>query len=630
MNKKILPFILSIILVLSVSLPVLATNISPEVTRLAGNDRYLTASAIAKQGWNQSDYAILAYGGNFPDALGVAPLAKKYDAPILLTATNELQNNTEKTLKDLKVKNVIIVGGTGVISNNIESQLESMGISVERISGANRYETSVKIAQKLGSTNELIVATGEDYPDALSIAPIAAIKQIPIILVPREYIPDSVKDYISSKDIDKTYVIGSSEIISDNVCNLFPNSERITGADKYARNIAINEKFVDTFSSEGVCLATGEGFADAIAGSVFAAKTGNPILLIDSDKYFIHPDLVDYLNELNLSSVNPRITCFGGTSVVPVSIINNVIDFLTGKLSKDSILSIDNITASVNINDNYSLPNTVKAKLYNGTTKDVSVTWDKSTVNTSNSGTYKFLGLVEGYGNITLTLDILDYIVAADDVILTINKGDAISLPETVKGYFGTDDNFNAIYKDVPVVWSNPSALDPKKVGTTHQRISGTVKGYASRVRGPITVNLYLHVKLPSNSREVPIRLITNPKFPLPGTSGEIYCFTGVQKNSIGTPELRLSVENVSNKDIVAFEFTAKLYDSFDRPVYRVGTKNNTFKGIVQELISSGEESWEDPWGFFTWNLVLYDNTTKAKNIIITKVKYKDGSEWNL
>ncbi|KJR45615.1 N-acetylmuramoyl-L-alanine amidase [Desulfosporosinus sp. I2] len=51
---------------------------------MAGFDRFETASKIAKSGWTQSDYAILAYGGNYPDALSSAPLAKKYNAPILL------------------------------------------------------------------------------------------------------------------------------------------------------------------------------------------------------------------------------------------------------------------------------------------------------------------------------------------------------------------------------------------------------------------------------------------------------------------------------------------------------------------------------------------------------------------
>lgn len=59
-------------------------NTSPTITRLAGFDRFETASKIAKSGWTQSDYAILAYGGNYPDALSSAPLAKKYNAPILL------------------------------------------------------------------------------------------------------------------------------------------------------------------------------------------------------------------------------------------------------------------------------------------------------------------------------------------------------------------------------------------------------------------------------------------------------------------------------------------------------------------------------------------------------------------
>jgi serine protease Do len=114
---------------------------SPTITRLAGQTRYDTASAIAKQGWTQSDYAILAFGENYPDALASAPLAKKYNSPVLLTNTSHLPDVTKQTLLDLKVKNVFIVGGTAVISTTVESELQSVGISSTRIAGIDKYET---------------------------------------------------------------------------------------------------------------------------------------------------------------------------------------------------------------------------------------------------------------------------------------------------------------------------------------------------------------------------------------------------------------------------------------------------------------------------------------------------------
>ena len=327
MKKLLTTFTLSLTLLFTFSLTVFAsTATSPTTTRLAGQTRYETASAIAKQGWSQSDYAILAYGENYPDALASAPLAKKYNAPILLTTSSSLPNSTKLALIDLQTKNVIIIGGTGVISSSIDIELQSMGINVTRIFGNDKYETSIKIAQQITTSSELFVCTSEDYPDALSVAPIAALKQIPIILVPRDYLPDSVKSYISSVDINKTYVIGYSDVIDDSVANQFSNSERILGSDKYSRNIAVNQKFNTEFSSDNICLATGEGFADALTGSAYAVKISSPIILINNSS----PENTKSYYQQRFMNAN-NICVFGGTAVISDPQINSL----------NSILNVD-------------------------------------------------------------------------------------------------------------------------------------------------------------------------------------------------------------------------------------------------------------------------------------------------
>jgi putative cell wall-binding protein len=288
MKKNILGLLLSFIIVLCFAIPTLASTYTI-INRIAGVDRYATAVEIARKGWTQSDYVVLAYGENFPDALSAGVLAKKYNAPILLTSSNALPDVTMQALTDLQAKNVIIIGGTGVISSSIETKLQQLGIITMRIGGYDRYETAIKIAQQLDRPSELIVTTGEDYPDALSIAPIAAAKQIPIILVPKNSLPSSVKDYIATLSVSKTYVVGDSSIIDDSVFNQFSNPERIAGADKYERNIAINQKFGNEFNPSGICLATGEGFADALTGAAYASRKNVPIILIPNSSSAVNP-----------------------------------------------------------------------------------------------------------------------------------------------------------------------------------------------------------------------------------------------------------------------------------------------------------------------------------------------------
>jgi len=321
LKKRNTNLVLLITIIFSLSFPTLTfANPSPTTTRLAGFDRYETASQIAKSGWAQSDYAILAFGENYPDALSAAPLAKKYNAPILLTTSKSLPNTTKQTLIDLQVKNVIIIGGTGVILASVESELQSMGLNTTRIFGNDKYETSIKVAQQITTTpSTLFVVTGEDYPDALSVASIASIKQIPIILVPNDSMPASVKNYLAVINVSKTYVIGYSDIISDKVCNQFPNTERILGSDKYARNIAVNQMFNSNFKSDNICVATGEGFADALTGTAYSAKISEPIILINNDS---PTNTKDYYQQ-RLSKAS-NVYTFGGTGIISDNVIQDL------------------------------------------------------------------------------------------------------------------------------------------------------------------------------------------------------------------------------------------------------------------------------------------------------------------
>lgn len=629
MNNKMFSLFLIFSFVFSLSFPTLAfADTSP--TRLAGSDRYSTAAEIAKQGWTQSDYAVLVYGANFPDALAATPLAKKYDAPILLTTTNNLSSATKQTLADLQVKNVFIIGGTGVISTNIESEIHKMGITTTRISGKDRYDTSYNVNQYLeGEKNTpIVISYGGNFPDALAISSFAAFNNWPILLVQTDALPEKMKDFISDNQPSDIYITGGVGVISANIesqiKSIAPNAiiTRFAGQDRFDTATQIIQEF--SSSPQNLYLASGFGFADALAGSVFAAKSGDPILLIDPSSPVVPPSLVEYLSKLHDTNDNLNITCFGGAAVVPPSVSNNVTDFLEGTLDIDSIVSIDNITSSVNENDSYSLPSTVSTKLYNGTTKNVAVEWNTTTVDTSEAGTYKFYGTVDGYsGNVNLTLNVLGKIFYIENIFLNIYRGDTITLPKTVKASFYEG---GVVERDVPIKWDNSKTLDPNVLGNT-QYVNGTVEGYSDENGNPIDITLYLHVMIPSNSNESPINVWNKGFYSY--TTKEFYS-AGIQDNIIGTPELTLIVESVSDKDITAFEFTCQLYDSFDRPVKRLGGNDNTFKGIVQDanLKVSGNNQ-DIRFGVYTFNLVLYDLAQQVKNIKITSVKFSDGKVWN-
>jgi S1-C subfamily serine protease len=154
----------------------------------------------------------------------------------------------------------------------------------------------------------------------LSIAPVAGAKQIPIILVPKNYLPDSVKNYLSALKVNKTYVIGDSSLISDNVYNQFSNQQRIVGADKSERNIAINKEFDSSFNSGSICVATGEDFVDALTGAAYAAKLSAPIMLLVGNSPSNATQ--NYFQE-RLAQAN-NVYVFGGTGVIADTLIQQL------------------------------------------------------------------------------------------------------------------------------------------------------------------------------------------------------------------------------------------------------------------------------------------------------------------
>jgi hypothetical protein len=95
------------------------------VTRIAGANRYETAVEVSKRAFPAgAAVAIIVSGLNFPDALTVAPFTNR--GPILLTDPNRLPPETVTEIRRLKVKDIIIVGGTSAVSTKVENELAAL------------------------------------------------------------------------------------------------------------------------------------------------------------------------------------------------------------------------------------------------------------------------------------------------------------------------------------------------------------------------------------------------------------------------------------------------------------------------------------------------------------------------
>lgn len=286
--------------------------------RIYGSNRIETSIEVSKNGWKDgSKYVVIAQGYDFADALSAAPLAKKYDAPIILNGNGKLPDSTVNELKRLKVENAIILGGDKVISKEVENQLKALKIDINRIYGQTRYETALKVAEEVGQGDTLFVTNGRTYADALSVSAIAAKKGCPILYTEKDNMIPAVKEYIKNHKISKIYFVGGEGVITDKVKNQVSNGERLSGSNRYETNKEVLEKFAKDLNFENVYFVTGQNFADALSVAPLASMKNAPIVLTNKN---VNEDIEKLINS-KIDS-NSKLICIGGEAVVPSSILD--------------------------------------------------------------------------------------------------------------------------------------------------------------------------------------------------------------------------------------------------------------------------------------------------------------------
>lgn len=167
-----------------------------DVERIGGRTRFETAAAVALAGDFVGELdgrrtALLATGVNWPDAMVGGSVAFAGEFPLLLTTAGQLHPASAQALAALDVEHVVILGGSGVISPDVEAELSSAGYSTERVSGSERTATAAEVArlavERLGfDLTRVNLATGAAFPDALTGGPNAGkIFASPVLLTQR-------------------------------------------------------------------------------------------------------------------------------------------------------------------------------------------------------------------------------------------------------------------------------------------------------------------------------------------------------------------------------------------------------------------------------------------------------------
>lgn len=284
-----------------------------EVDRIAGQNRYKNAVEISKSGWNSSATVILTNGEKFADSLTGSPLASLHNAPILLTKASSLPNETLAEIKRLKAKKVIVLGGELSVTNAVLNTLNKNGFSTRRISGQNRYLLAENIAKEVmaekGKNRDAFLVSGEAYSDAMSIASVAASKQLPIFLTQKNKLHQTVINAIP--DVNSWTIIGGNLTISQKVQNemedLGAKTRRLDGRTRYD----VNQKIINHYgtSNNQIYIASGEHFSDATPTSVLAARKNSTVLLVkDKNKANLKKQR-DFVKAKNID----KLTLIGGT-----------------------------------------------------------------------------------------------------------------------------------------------------------------------------------------------------------------------------------------------------------------------------------------------------------------------------
>lgn len=169
------------------------------VKRLAGKNRFETSVEVYKH-VNPNGKVALASGLNFADALCATPLSSKENLPIILTDGHNLPKGITKD------KVALIFGG--------EKSVNIKGLeNTRRLAGADRYETALIIAKEFGNLEKFVLADGRNYPDALSVGPLAHKNNEPILLTDPSH-TEFIKQIVKDNNTKEITVVGGEQSIS--------------------------------------------------------------------------------------------------------------------------------------------------------------------------------------------------------------------------------------------------------------------------------------------------------------------------------------------------------------------------------------------------------------------------------
>jgi putative cell wall-binding protein len=289
------------------------------VERIAGIDRYATSVAIAEKYQPGVPVVYVATGSDYPDALSAAPAAASLGGPLLLTAPATLPSNVRAEIQRLTPALVVVVGGSGAVSDSVYRDLSTLAPMIRRDEGVDRYATSLVVnarAFPASTTKNAFFATGANFPDALSAAAAAGSTGSPVVLVNgfATGLDAQTSGLLDTLGVETATIAGGTGVVSvqiENALNARLGDSAVTrlaGEDRYGTSIAINSASFTT--ADTAYFAVGSGFADALAGAALAGHNNSPLFVVPSS--CVPAGVISALSSLGTT----HRVLFGGVSVL--------------------------------------------------------------------------------------------------------------------------------------------------------------------------------------------------------------------------------------------------------------------------------------------------------------------------
>lgn len=297
-----------------------------KVVRIDGLSRYETAAKASESTFpTGAATVVIASGQTFPDALSASGLCGAVNGPLLLTTAKALPAATAAEIDRLGATDAYIVGGTGAVSSAVYEALVHRGLRVRRVSGADRYATAVAVATRMRellgptATQRALLATGKQYPDALTASALAVSQKVPVLFTSPSSLTAITADGMRDLGVSNVWIFGGTGAVTGSVAN---SVKSITGHTP-TRWGGLNRYDTAGIAAEGaadagwigwtyVGLATGKNYPDGLAGGVATGWRKGPLLLTEPDS--VPAELESILTD-HKAAIR-QVTIFGGPGAV--------------------------------------------------------------------------------------------------------------------------------------------------------------------------------------------------------------------------------------------------------------------------------------------------------------------------